>query len=85
MGSKTQLLCDRLQETIMLLERVNEHYWADWLKVALSRIENDDFSGIPYLIAAYGGMGSFNDILIKRLLKFNLVFYRITTLTIICA
>ena len=64
MGPKTSLLCARLEETILLLERADEIPWAVWLKESLRSIEKGDISGIEHLLAAYGGMGSFNDLLI---------------------
>lgn len=64
MGPKTRILCDRLREAADLLRRVGEHHWCDWLEESLRRIENDDFSGVEHLHGAFGGMGSFNDLII---------------------
>jgi len=67
MEPEIRLLCDRMRQTIGLLDRVSEHHWAGWLREALSRIEQDDFYGIERVLSAYGGMGSFNDLLIHPL------------------
>jgi hypothetical protein len=34
---------------------------------SLRRVENSDFSGVEYLYGAFGGMGSFNDLVIARM------------------
>ena len=65
MGPKTQMLRDRLRETVGLLRRVGEHHWCEWLDESLRRIEESDYSGIEHLLSAFGGMGSFNDIFIS--------------------
>ena len=64
MGPKTRTLCDRLRETADLLRRVGEHHWCAWLEESSRRIENGDFSGIEHLRSAFGGTGSFNDLVI---------------------
>lgn len=63
-GPKTQLLCDCLKATIVLLERVGADHWAAWMKISLSQLENGDLSGVKHVLAAYGGMGSFNDLVL---------------------
>jgi len=63
-GPKTRMLCDRLRETADLLRRVGEHHWCDCIEESLRCIENSDFSAIERLRAAFGGMGSFNDLII---------------------
>jgi len=65
MGTKTHTLCERLKETVDLLVGNREEHWAEWLRTALGRIENGDLSGIDHLLSAYGGMGSFNDLVIQ--------------------
>ena len=67
MGPKTETLCAKLRETSSLLRRVGEHYWAKWLDESLQRIENGDFAGITHLRGAFGGMGSFNDLILSSL------------------
>jgi hypothetical protein len=64
MSPKTRILCDRLREATKLLRRVGENHWSEWLDDSLCRIENSDFSGIKHLRDAFGGMGSFDDLII---------------------
>jgi len=69
MGPKTKELIDVLEQLISLLESDNEKHWAGRLKQARSRILNADYSGIESLLSAYGGMGSFNDLVICQTVK----------------
>jgi hypothetical protein len=64
MDPKIVELCDCLRTAAALLARVDQPRWAAWLGEALARIERHDLTGIDYLLAAYGGMGSFNDLTI---------------------
>jgi hypothetical protein len=64
MGPKTRLLCERLQETISLLEWVEERHWAERLREHSDLIANGDYEGIEGLSREFGGMGSFNDLVI---------------------
>jgi hypothetical protein len=66
MGSKTKELITVLQSLIDLLQRDNETHWSKWMRVSKSRIEASDFSGITHLLGAYGGMGSFNDLILGQ-------------------
>ncbi|MGF6430319.1 MULTISPECIES: DUF6966 domain-containing protein [Bradyrhizobium] len=36
--------------------------WADWMEKSRREIVDGDFHGIERLLSAYGGMGSFNDL-----------------------
>jgi len=65
MGPKTQKLIEVLVELIALLEKHDVQNWSQWMQKALQRIENSDFSGITHLLGAYGGMGSFNDLILS--------------------
>ena len=64
MGPKTTELCERLRETSALLRSAGESHWAKWMDTSLRRIENSDLSGVDHLLGAYGGMGSFNDLIL---------------------
>ena len=64
MGPKTKELIAVLNNLISLLESGDENHWSNWLYKSKSRIEGSDFSGIELLLSAYGGMGSFNDLVI---------------------
>ena len=64
MGSKTQELIQILTEIIFLLEEEGETHWVKWMGRAKTRLEDRDYSGIEHLLRAYGGMGSFNDLMV---------------------
>jgi hypothetical protein len=69
MGAKTEKLICVLREIILLLEADGESYWSQWMQTAKARLENLDYSGVEYLLRAYGGMGSFNDLIICQRYK----------------
>ena len=64
MGPISTVLCQRLRETSTLLRRAGESHWAKWMDESLRRIENSDLAGVDHLLNAYGGMGSFNDLIL---------------------
>ena len=64
MGPKTKELIEVLTSIIDLLKSDGETHWAAWMRKSKSRLESSDFSGITHLLGAYGGMGSFNDLII---------------------
>jgi hypothetical protein len=66
MASRTELLCDRLEETVCLLAQVQERHWLRWLRDCLEQIRNGDTSGLGKFRSAFGGMGSFNDLVIRQ-------------------
>jgi hypothetical protein len=66
MGAKTEKLVCILREIILLLEADGETHWSQWMRTAKARLENSDYSGVEYLLNAYGGMGSFNDLIIGQ-------------------
>jgi len=47
-----------------LLESDGEQHWSGWIRRSLDRLLRSDYSGIENLLSAYGGMGSFNDLVI---------------------
>ena len=53
-----------LDEIIQLLEADGEQHWSKWMRQSRDRLQNADYSGIEHLLSAYGGMGSFNDLVI---------------------
>jgi hypothetical protein len=61
MEAKTQELVCVLAKLATLLEDDGEQHWCRWMLRAKVRLENWDYSGLDYLLSAYGGMGSFND------------------------
>lgn len=61
MGPKTKELVEVLAKLEALLDSDGEQHWRAWLLRAKTRLEASDYSGVEYLLRAYGGMGSFND------------------------
>jgi hypothetical protein len=37
-------------------------FWAEWIESSRDRIQRGDGYGLDYLLSAYGGMGSLNDL-----------------------
>ncbi len=68
MGPKTTALIGVLEELVSVLESGGESLWSTWMLRAKSRLERSDYSGIEYLLSAYGGIGSFNDLVLCSLL-----------------
>jgi len=66
MDSGTKELIDVLGELITLLESDGNRHWSGWMQRAKSRLERLDYSGAEYLLSAYGGMGSFNDLILGQ-------------------
>jgi hypothetical protein len=52
-----------------LLESDDEVHWKKWMSESKRRLQNSDFSGIEHLLSAYGGMGSFSDLVICQSTK----------------
>ena len=40
--------------------------WATWLSKCKQELENSDYHGIERLLGGYGGMGSFNDLVVGQ-------------------
>jgi hypothetical protein len=57
-------LCDVLNETAQLLRNHGESHWAahaeEWLRLVTAR----DIRGVDLARSSFGGMGSFNDLII---------------------
>ena len=65
MTSKKVELEETLGELVSILEEHDEKHWSKMLQKSLQRIEAGDYSGIELLKTFYGGMGSFNDLVIQ--------------------
>lgn len=65
MASDVNLLCNRLEEAVALLTQVREYHWSTWLREDLDRIRDGNIEGLSHLRRAFGGMGSFNDLIIS--------------------
>ena len=57
-------LLEILNEIIQLLESDGEQHWSRWMRQVHTQVSNSDYAGIEKLMSAYGGMGSFNDLVI---------------------
>lgn len=64
MGPKTQELVQVLDELIEVLKEDNQEDWVSWMSQSRSWILASDFSGVEKVLQAYGGMGSFNDLVL---------------------
>jgi hypothetical protein len=53
-----------LEEMIPLLRSYNMTHWPGWLESGLRSLRDGDPDGADHLLMAYGGMGSFNDLII---------------------
>jgi hypothetical protein len=64
MADEVDKLMERLSETITFLRKYKENSWADWLQQDHDWIAQRNFRGVQHLLNAFGGMGSFSDLLI---------------------
>lgn len=71
MEAKTEELIATLESLILLLKEDNQENWVEWLQTAKKWLAQSDFRGIEKLLAAYGGMGSFNDICLSKITRKN--------------
>lgn len=63
-GAKTRQLIALLEDLTAVLRKLDQDHWADWMSESVRSLQRGDFWGITHLLGAYGGMGSFNDILV---------------------
>ncbi len=64
MGPITKELIDVLTELEKILFEQKEDQWHKWILGSKKRLLASDYSGIEKLLSAYGGMGSFNDLVV---------------------
>ena len=64
MNSEIETLASMLDETAELLRESGFVGWAAWFEIDAKRIRSLDFFGIEHLLTAFGGMGSFNDVVL---------------------
>ena len=64
MGPKTKELIEVLEALITLLRENEENHWSNWMAQAKKMVASSDYSGIEKVLSAYGGMGSFNDLIL---------------------
>jgi HAD superfamily hydrolase (TIGR01509 family) len=58
-----RLLAD-LAALTLLLRRIELDHWAEWFETDAMRIDSGDAFGLTHILSAYGGMGSFNDVVV---------------------
>ena len=66
MEEKRIQLIEALDELIDLLASDGETHWKKWMSGAKNRIERRDAGGLDRILSAYGGMGSFNDLVLGQ-------------------
>jgi hypothetical protein len=64
MTIKTKQLIEVLEELIAVLEMADQPHWHDWMREAKTKLIADDPTGIAKILSAYGGMGSFTDLVV---------------------
>lgn len=65
-GHKTAELMCVLEQLAELLDSDGAHSWAVWMRKARAKLPESVDDGIAYLRSAYGGMGSFNDLVLGQ-------------------
>jgi uncharacterized protein DUF6966 len=63
-GPKTQELVRVLDDLERLLTENDQDHWARWMARCVGWLRERDFRGITHVLGAYGGMGSFSDLLL---------------------
>ena len=63
---QAQALCQVLKELIDLLDADGETHWRNWLAESLTDLEANNLRGARHLQGAYGGMGSFSDLIVGQ-------------------
>lgn len=66
MNADTQALVHVLERLALLLEGDGDQHWSQWMRRARTRLLAGDGSGADFLLSAYGGMGSFNDVVLGQ-------------------
>ncbi|MHC8395377.1 DUF6966 domain-containing protein [Pseudomonas sp. LB3P93] len=66
MGPATEQLIGVLDQLATVLESDGATHWSQWMRKARTHLINSDYYGIEYLLSAYGGMGSLNDLVLGQ-------------------
>lgn len=66
MTDNIQKLSKVLEEIIQILEASGEKHWANWMLEAKDSLKYSNDYGIEHILAAYGGMGSFTDLVLYQ-------------------
>ena len=64
--STAQELLGTLQSIVDVLSADGEVHWTAWMEQSRVHLEARDYRGVEHLLSAYGGMGSFNDLVIGQ-------------------
>jgi hypothetical protein len=64
MHPEVKELAGLVQEAADLLLAHGETHWANWMRANAQRIRDLDFGGVGGTLAAFGGMGSINDLIL---------------------
>jgi hypothetical protein len=59
-------LCVLLDEAVAVLSPHGETQWSTWLSTCARELRAQDAHGLDRLLSGFGGMGSFNDLLVLR-------------------
>jgi hypothetical protein len=65
-GGETKELIAVLEELATLIEADGQTHWSAWMREAQLCLRGSDYSGVEHLLSAYGGMGSFSDLVIGQ-------------------
>ncbi|CAL8975390.1 hypothetical protein CELL_02037 [Cellulomonas sp. T2.31MG-18] len=64
-------LVDSLMESMTALIEVlrlhDEPFWAKWMSDDMRAVDRGDARALDHILAAYGGMGSVNDLILDRI------------------
>jgi hypothetical protein len=66
MGPNTSRLVEVLSDIVALLWSDAEQHWCGYIDDCRKRLLSSDYSGVEKLLGSYGGMGSFNDLVIGQ-------------------
>ena len=69
LGPEARELVGVLDVLASVLESEGNRHWANWMRKSQTHLLNSDYSGIEYLLSAYGGMGSLNDLILGQSYK----------------
>jgi len=58
------VLRSSLDQVVVLLREHGERHWSSWAERCQRELNAHDAAAFDHLLGAYGGMGSFNDLLI---------------------
>jgi hypothetical protein len=67
MKDNVDTLIEKVDELIRLMEKHNEKYWSEYFRKAIGMVKDRNFRGIELILKSFGGMGSFNDLVITRI------------------